>query len=313
MFELEDLPGSIAVIGTGVIGLELGQALHRLGVSTTLFARSTRLGPLSDPEVTAVVNETLNEELDLRLNSTIVDATVEAGGVRLHYTHDGKEGEAVYEQVIVAAGRRPDVSDLGLDAIGLTLDARGLPAWNPRTTQCGDAPIFMAGDVNHYRPLLHEASDEGRIAGTNAFAYPDVDEHDRRTPLAIAFTDPQMAIAGTRYDRLEEGSFEVGTVSFARQGRANVMGKGKGLLRVYGDRRTCTVVGAEIFGPRAEHLAHQLAWAMQQEIPVQQVLRMPVYHPVLEEGMRTALRDLARSLDVTGECRDEDFARSPGT
>jgi len=101
-------------------------------------------------------------------------------------------------------------------------------------------------------------------------------------------------------------------VSFARQGRASVMGRAQGLLRVYGSRESCAVVGAEVFGPRAEHLAHLLAWVTQERIPVTQVLRMPVYHPVLEEGLRTALRDLAKKLQLAGECRAEDFANAPG-
>ncbi len=90
------------------------------------------------------------------------------------------------------------------------------------------------------------------------------------------------------------------------------MGRARGMARVYGDRRTCAVVGAELFAPRAEHMAHLLAWIVQQGIPVPRVLQMPVYHPVLEEGLRTALRDLARKLEISGRCREEDFASAPG-
>ena len=182
--------------------------------------------------------------------------------------------------------------------------------------ELGDSARFMAGDVSGYRPLLHEASDEGRIAGANAMAFPSILSHERRTPLAIAFTDPQMALVGQHYnelrDALQRDRIEIGEVSFARQGRASVMGRAAGLLRVYGDRDSCTLVGAELFGPRAEHLAHLLAWIVHERVPLPRVLEMPVYHPVLEEGLRTALRDLARKLKVTGSCREEDFACGPG-
>ena len=213
----------------------------------------------------------------------------------------------------MATGRRPNVTNLDLESTGLPVDERGLPVWNPQTTQCGDAPIFLAGDASGHIELLHEASDEGRIAGANALAYPNVERHERRTPLAIAFTEPQVALIGKRHAELAPDSTTIGQVSFARQGRATVMDRAGGILRVYGDTESCTVVGAELFGPRAEHMAHLLAWIVQEQIPVTRVLEMPVYHPVLEEGMRTALRDLARKLKLSGRCRPEDFAAAPGT
>ena len=96
------------------------------------------------------------------------------------------------------------------------------------------------------------------------------------------------------------------------QGRARVLGQNQGLLRVYGDRKCCSIVGAEMIGPRAEHIAHLLAWVAQERMSVTRTLQMPFYHPVVEEGLRTALRDLARKLRVTGECRAEDMAFAPG-
>ncbi|NND37729.1 MAG: dihydrolipoyl dehydrogenase, partial [Gammaproteobacteria bacterium] len=129
----------------------------------------------------------------------------------------------------------------------------------------------------------------------------------------IAFTDPQIAMVGRHYEQLDADSIEIGEVSFSRQGRATVMDRAAGLLRVYGDRESCAVIGAEFFGPRAEHMAHLLAWIVQEGLPVSKVLEMPVYHPVLEEGMRTALRELARKLKLSGQCRPEDFAAAPGS
>lgn len=313
VFELEDLPASIAVVGTGFIGLELGQALHRLGVETTIFGRSAGIGSLTDPEVERVARETLQSELDLRLGTSVIAATPDAAGILLRYADaGGEEREQAFERVLVATGRRPAVAELDLPAAGLELDDDGMPAWNSRTTQCGNAPIFMAGDVTGFRPLLHEASDEGRIAGANALAFPNVVDHDRREPLAIAFTDPQIALVGSRFGELNNSAV-VGEVSFANQGRATVMGRAAGLMRIYSDPETCTITGAEMFGPRAEHMAHLLAWVAQERIPVSKILQMPVYHPVLEEGMRTALRDLARKLELVGECREEDFATAVGT
>ena len=91
-----------------------------------------------------------------------------------------------------------------------------------------------------------------------------------------------------------------------------VVGRNRGLVRVYGERGSCRLTGAEMFGPGMEHMAHLLAWAVQQKLTVHAALEMPFYHPVLEEGLRTALRELARSLKVLGSCRPEDLAEAPG-
>ncbi len=313
VFELEEVPASLAVVGTGIIGLELGQALQRLGARTTFFSPFDDLGPFTDPEVRRVAFEVLSKELDLQLKSTMHSAEKVEGGIRLRWTdRDGRDHDAVFEKVLVAAGRRPNLAGLDLEAAGLELNERGMPEWDARTTQAGDSHIFLAGDVSGHRPLLHEASDEGRIAGGNAARHPDLTAHVRRTPLAVAFTDPNMAMVGRAWKDLDPDHIEVGEVSFANQGRSRVMGLNQGILRVYGDKKCCTLVGAEFIGPRAEHLAHLLAWAVDQNMPVTRALQMPFYHPVIEEGLRTALRDLAGKLRVRGQCRGEDMATSAG-
>ncbi len=314
VFELEELPESVAVVGTGIIGLELGQALARLGVRVAFFNPFDELGPFTDPEVTRVAHEVLSTELTLHLASSVLSATPDADGVMLRWRDaTGGEREERFARILAAAGRRPNLSGLDFAKTGLQLDDKNNPPWDSRTTQCADTPIFLAGDVSGHRPLLHEAADEGRIAGANAMRYPDVTAHVRRTPLAIAFTDPQMALVGRRYVDLPADGIEVGEVSYKTQGRARVMAQNRGLIRVYAERTCCVLLGAELFGPRVEHLAHLLAWTVQQRLSVQEVLEMPFYHPVLEEGLQTALRDLANKLKITGECRCEDLAEAPGT
>ena len=313
VFELEDLPGSLAVVGTGIIGLELGQALSRLGVRVTFFAPAQTVGPFSDPELHRVTREVLGSELTFELGSEMLEARPQSPGIRLRWLGaDGHESAEVFERVLVAAGRRPQLADLDLARAQVTLDQRGRPPWDPTTTQIPGMPIFLAGDASGHRPLLHEASDEGRIAGANAAAWPDVHAAERRTPLAIAFTDPQMAIVGTPYGALDLDTIEIGEVSYADQGRARVAGRNQGLVRLYAERQGCRLVGAEMFGPRVEHMAHLLAWAVQQGLTVQRLLRMPFYHPVFEEGLRTGLRELAAKLRVAGECPCEDMSDAPG-
>ena len=186
-----------------------------------------------------------------------------------------------------------------------------VPAIDPHTLQLGNLPIFFAGDAGAYRPVLHEAAHEGIIAGINAARHPDAATR-RRTPLEIVFTRPEMAIVGTPYSLLDSAETEAGTVSYANQGRARVMAENAGLVRIYARRKCGTLIGAEMFGPRVEHTAHLLAWAVQHGVTVNEALEMPVYHPVIEEGIHTALRDLCTNLKLRAPERPTDLECGPG-
>lgn len=296
IFELADLPRSLAVVGTGVIGLELGQAMHRLGVRTSFFSHSARVGPFTDPEVQRSAAAVLGRELTLHQPVEIA-ARRERGQFVIQWHDGGGEREERFDAVLAAAGRHPSLAGLDLARAGVTLAADGRPAIDPHTLQCGSAPVFFAGDVSDQRPLLHEAADEGRIAGANAAAYPATRSHPRRTPLTIAFTDPNMALVGTPYADLDPAAIEIGCIDYGDQGRARVIGRNAGLVRIYARRACGTLVGAEMLGPGVEHTAHLLAWAVQSGLTVAQALAMPFYHPVVEEGIRTALRQLCARVE----------------
>ncbi len=313
VFELEALPDQMAVVGTGAIGLEIGQALDRLGVETTYFNPYDDLGLFTDPDVAACAKARFDEELDVRLETEILEAERREDGILLKWREsDGARGQQVFDEVLAAAGRRPNLERLNLEATGLQLDDDGVPDYDLRSMQCGDSSIFIAGDASGHRNILHEASDEGRIAGANAACYPDVSAALRRSDLAIAFSDPQMAIVGTPFADLDPDQTAVGQVSYENQGRARVMSVNRGLVRLYADHATSRFLGAEMFGPRVEHMAHLLAWAHQSQMNVGQMLTMPFYHPVVEEGLRTGLRDLASELGIRGRIMPEDCSECPG-
>ena len=211
---------------------------------------------------------------------------------------DGQVHEEHFEWLLCATGRRPNVDALALAATTLPLDPAGVPVFDRRTGQIGNAPVFIAGDVLDDRPLLHEAADEGRIAGDNAGRFPDVRVRPRRAPLAVVFSEPQIMLAGASHAELRASgvAFETGGVSFEDQGRSRVIGRNQGALQVYGERDSGRFLGAEMIGPAAEHIGHLLAWSVQRGDTVQQMLDSPFYHPVIEEGLRTALRHLQRAL-----------------
>ena len=300
LFEQPTLGPRMAVIGLGPLGVELAQAIARLGVEVVAFATGAKMAGLSDPEVTASLLAGLKREFPISFGGRAQLREV-PGGIEV----SNGTATVVVDQVLAAMGRQPNVEHLGLDELGVELDERGLPAIDPCTLQIADLPLFMAGDATPDRPLLHEAADEGHIAGINALRAAHgtpARRFRRRTPLSIVFCQPNAATVGLRHAELDaQKPFVLGQVDFARQGRARVAQLDHGRLHVYARQGSGRLLGAEMCAPGGEHLAHLLALAMDRELTVHDLLRMPIYHPVLEEGLRTALRDAARQLPATSD------------
>ncbi|MBD1576815.1 dihydrolipoyl dehydrogenase [Vibrio sp. S11_S32] len=318
VFEWDDLPQSVAVFGPGVIGLELGQALHRLGVKVKMFGLGGQVGPLTDPDVMAYAYKTFQDEFyldaDVKTESIKRIETEDGDKVEIKFiNHDGELETFVTDYLLAATGRRPNVDKLDIDNTDLELDQRGVPSADFYTLQTSVESIFIAGDASNQLPLLHEAADQARIAGNNAGRFPHIRAGLRRSTISAVFSDPQIAMVGESYKALEArlgncGCFSRGEVSFEGQGRSRVMLRNKGVLHVYGEQGTGRFLGAEMIGPNAEHLAHLLAWAHQNKMTISEMLDMPFYHPVIEEGVRTALRDLNAKLhlgpDTIKHCLD---------
>lgn len=308
LFERAELPDAIAVFGTGAIGLELGQALHHLGVRVAFYNPFEALGPFTDPAVVARVREVFGAELDLTLGAQVTDVRRDGGAVVIrHREQGGAQKERRFSCVLAAVGRRPQVEALHLEAAGIECNEKGVPLFDRATQRCGDSAIYLAGDVDGDRTILHEAVDDGRIAGENAAQHPSSGKRRQKTTLQIAFTSPQIAMVGESHKRATESLGEalaIGEASYDDQGRARVMGQNRGIVRLYADRRDQRLIGAELFGPAVEHTGHLLAWSVQQQLTVDTLLNMPVYHPTVEEGIRTALRSLARELAIAEAVAD---------
>lgn len=298
VFDWTTLPESLAVFGPGVIGLELGQALHRLGVRVRVFGVGGLVGPLSDPALLAEARQIFSQDMALDADADVRSIQMVDDQVEITFVEGGELRTERFAWVLSAIGRVPNYDQIGLENTSVPLDARGRPSINLDTLQLGDAPIFAAGDVTGDRTLLHEASDEGTTAGDNAARFPQLSAVPRRSALAVAFCDPQIVVVGAPF-RAMPADVVVGRVSFSDQGRSRVMLQNRGALHVYADRCTGRLLGAEGIGPRAEHWGHLLAWSHQQGLTVDQMLAMPFYHPVIEEGVRTALRDAAAQIGAS--------------
>ncbi len=292
-FELEKLPESIAVIGLGVIGIELGQALSRLGVKVHAFSSNKAIGGLSDPKIQDYAAEYFEKEFP-----------IEYGRAEIIGEKDGKlqvksgNKTVSVDKAFLTMGRAPSLKGLGIDNIDVPLDNRGIPEFSNSTFQIPNTRIFIAGDVNADRPILHEAADQGNIAGHNA-VLEDSECFRRRESLGIVFSDPNIASVGMKYAELKDKGidFITGDVSFEGYGRAIVMLKEVGLLHIYADSNSGKLLGAEMMAPAGEHMAHMLSWVINLGLSVRDVVALPYYHPVIEEGLLTAFRELANKLE----------------
>ncbi len=295
VFELEDLPASMAVIGLGSIGLELGQSISRLGVDVTGVDVVENVAKLADPDVNRLAVDTIGKEFPLWLGAAAELEKVD-GGIKV----TAGNNEVIVEKVLASLGRSPNLADLGLESTGLELDDKGIPVYDPTTMQCGDSHIYIAGDVNHDRALLHEAGHEGRVAGYNAVRQSS-QRFKRKAMLGITFCDPNIAIVGEQLDELDASEILIGEVAFAPVGRALIMGKNRGLLRVYVNKTDGLVRGAAMACVKGENLAHLLAWSIQQGMSVHDMLKMPFYHPVIEEALQAALYNVVGHIEKKEE------------
>ncbi len=290
LFELDTLPERLGVLGLGAIGLEMGLTMARLGVEVVGADMADAIGGIKDPEVAAAAMETLGKEFPMYLGAPAELESTEQG-VNLKT----KEASIAVDKVLVALGRRSNLDQLDLAKAGFELNAQGQLSYDRNTLQVGDWPVFIAGDANSERTLMHEAAAEGAMAGFNAVQRTP-QKFARKTPLAIAFTQPDIISVGALFGALDKDNLLIGQARSRANGRSRILSDADGLLRIYAQKDTGKLLGASMVGPRAEHLGQMLALALEQEMTAHQLLQATYYHPVVEEMIQSALQDIVRRM-----------------
>ncbi|MGV0951834.1 MAG: dihydrolipoyl dehydrogenase [Azonexus sp.] len=290
LFELPALPKRVGVLGLGAIGLEMGLALSRLGVEVIGADIANTVAGIFDPAIGERAIARFGREITLWLGSEV---SVSASGEEVLMRSGDRVAKV--DLLLAALGRRPNVDSLNLAAAGIAIDASGMPEFDPATMQIGDFPVFIAGDANGDRPLMHEAADEGAIAGYNA-ARAEITRFRRKVALGIAFSDPDVVSVGARLDQLDPQAIAIGSAGGDSNGRAKILGGEESLLRLYADARDGKLLGAAMVATGGEHLAHLLAWAIQRGETAHSLLQLPFYHPVIEEMLQTALKEIAQKF-----------------
>lgn len=314
LFELDALPKRIIIAGDGAIALECAFALHQLGSDVTLLGHGGPIGGLSDEQVGHAAQEALLRGVDYVAEQSGLElVSAKDDGVAISFKQDDQTQTREAEAILLAVGRKPNVDSLGLDAAGIDLDDSGVPKRHPLTGQTSRDHIFIAGDATGEDTVLHAASREGQHVGHNA-RRDNVRAAMAQPDLRIVFTEPGIAVVGSSRAALEDNdrAHVTGEVDFTEQGRAMAEDRNAGRLHIYACPKTGAVLGSEMVAPDAEHLAHLITAAMTAGWTIADFLGMPFYHPTVEEGLRTALRDAQHKLRHADAPLDNDLDIAAG-
>jgi len=269
VFSLDRRPDRLVVVGGGAIGCELAQAFARLGTRVTVVEAAERLLPLEDPGASAVIEAALaGDGVDVRVGVRLEQATVDGSHRRLHLA-DGLDLEA--DQVLVAAGRRPVTSGLGVERVGVELDAAGRIVVDD-TCATNIAGVWAIGDVTPFGGFTHVAGNMGFVAATNATRtnrLRPAAKIDRRVVPRVTFTGPEGASVGVTEAGAAAVGGRVAEVRFDHVDRAVTSGQEAGFVKLIAGPRPLLrslgggqLLGATIVGPRAGEMIAEVALAM---------------------------------------------------
>jgi pyruvate/2-oxoglutarate dehydrogenase complex dihydrolipoamide dehydrogenase (E3) component len=287
IFELTERPARLAVIGGGPIGCELAQTFQRLGSKVTLLELAPQVLVREDPDAAALVQASLEREgVELVLGCEL--QKVEPGGTAklVHVKRaDGVVEQHAVDEILVAAGRAPNVAGLGLDAAGIEHDGRGIAVDDRlRTT---NKRVFAAGDVAMDWKFTHAADAAAKIVVQNALFF------GRRKLSALAmpwatYTDPEVAHVGLYERDAHERGIEIDTYTtpHERVNRAVAEDRTEGFVRIHTRRGKGEILGATIVGPHAGDLISQVSQAIVTRTPLGKLGDVIYPYPTYAEGLK---------------------------
>jgi dihydrolipoamide dehydrogenase len=286
---LSQIPKRLVVIGGGVIGLELGMVYQAFGAELTVVELTPSLLPGTDPEAVKVVERTLKKRGAKILTETRAEGYELGAGGTVRVKLKTKAGNEVAEcdQVLVAVGMKPRSRDLGLEALGVQIDARGFIPTND-VCQTNVPGIYAIGDVSGPPMLAHKATKEGEvcaevIAGHKA-------GKDWTSIPGIIFTDPEIATAGLSEADAEKQGYKVkiGKFPFSALGRAMSIRETDGFVKVMMDAETKRVLGVTVVGPSASDLISEAMLAVEMTASAEDLALTVHPHPTLGEALMEA-------------------------
>ena len=285
---MKQLPAAIAVIGGGVIGIEIGTFFAKLGTKVTVIEATPNILPGTDRECVDVVQKKLVKSgFEILLDTKALGVEEKGKGVVVHAENAKGKVAIPCDWVLVTVGRKPRTQNLGLEKIGLKTDARGFISVNNRL-ETSVAGVFAIGDVIGGPMLAHKASKEGLVV-VDCMKNPNVTMNSRALPWAI-FVDPEIAGVGHTMESAQAAGWDpvVGKCPFAANGRALTANAAEGFIKIIADKKTDLVLGAHMVGPEVSNLVAELALGIEMGATSEDIGRTIHTHPTLPETVMEA-------------------------
>ncbi|MDA0700298.1 MAG: dihydrolipoyl dehydrogenase [bacterium] len=283
--EWDTVPEHLVVIGAGVIGLELGSVWRRLGAKVTVLEYLDRILPGMDAEIAKEARKVFGKQgIDLRTGVKVTGAKVK--GEQVTVSVEGGD-DVVADRVMVATGRRPNSEGLGLEEVGVQVDAQGRVVVDAgfATSVPG---VYAIGDLIHGPMLAHKAEEDGvALAELLATGHGHV---DYGLVPSVVYTDPEIASVGRTEEELAAQGipFRKGVFPFSANGRARAMARTEGRVKVLAHLETDRILGVHIIGPRAGDLIAEAVAAMAFHASSEDLARVVHAHPTLAEVVKEA-------------------------
>jgi pyruvate/2-oxoglutarate dehydrogenase complex dihydrolipoamide dehydrogenase (E3) component len=301
LLDLRKQPESLLVLGAGPVGLEFGQFFARIGTRVTIVQRSAAVLSHLDQQVGDALMQALGQE-GLSIITEAAIQKIDQAGTQpaVHMSKQGQMQVVSGEFVLNALGRVPNIAALNLPSAGVTVDAgRVVIDGGMRTSQ---PHIFAVGDVTNLYDIVHIAIQQGEIAGRNACHVGQESVcFDDRLVTEVVFTDPQVAVVGLseKACRAKGLSYLTASYPFADHGKAMCLGATHGFVKLVAHPKTGVLLGAQIVGPEAGELIHELIAVMYYQGTVQDLLRIPHYHPTLAEILTYPAESIVEQMRVS--------------
>jgi len=286
--EPDQIPNDILIIGGGIIGLEMATIYSALGSEVTIVELTKQLMPGTDPDLVRPLERILNKKCKkIMKSSQVISASASDEGISVSFKKDDEEFSEIFQNVLVAVGRKSNGSLLGLDEIGVNVDERGIINVDKQFRTTVES-IFAIGDVIGDPMLAHKASHEGKIAAEVAAGHKST--NDIRCIPSVAYTDPEVAWVGFSEEECKAKGLDYGKGIFpwSASGRSLTIGRNEGMTKLIFNNSTKKIVGGGIVGPNAGDLISEIALAIEMDCDVSDIALTVHPHPTLSETVGMA-------------------------
>ena len=285
---LTRVPGSLAVLGAGAVGVEFASIYASFGAKVTVVEILPRLVPLEDASLGEELEKAFRKRgIDVHVGTRVEKVSPKDGKLRIHASKDGAPVGLEAETLLVAVGRRPVTEDLGLEGTRVKLDRGYIEV--DATMRTGEPGVYAIGDIVKTQALAHVASHEGIVAVEHAAGRnPRAVDYDRIP--SCTYCQPEVASIGLSEEEARKRGHDVvvGTFPFSAIGKAKILGDTRGFVKIVAEKKYDEVLGVHIIGPHATELIAEATAALNLEATAESLFHAVHAHPTLAEAMGEA-------------------------